>query len=76
MTMYLAIGIVDITEEGLTYERIKYFYLFPTEDMAKAFVQQVYRRRTAGRWEIVAISMERDAIQAVHGHIEEADDAN
>lgn len=76
MTMHLAVGIVDMTEEGLTYEAVKYFYLFPTEDMAKAFVQQIYRRRTAGRWEIVAISLEQDATQAAYGHIKEATDAN
>lgn len=70
--MHLAIGIVEHPLGDTTYEAVKYFYLFPTEDMAKAFVQQVYRRRTASRWEILAISVERDVNEAAHGHIEEA----
>lgn len=72
--MYLAIGIIEHPNGDTTYEAVKYFYAFPDEPTAEAFVQQVYRMRTASRWEVVPVKVETSASAAAHLHIEEAKD--
>lgn len=70
--MYLAIGIIEHPLGDTTYEAVKYFYLFEQQHRAEQFVQQVYRARTASRWEIVYVRPETSPVDAARLHIEEA----
>ena len=74
--MHLVVGIIEHPNGDTTYEAVKYFYLFPDEATADAFVQQVYRMRTASRWEVVPVKVEVSATSAAHAHIEEAREEN
>lgn len=76
--MYIAIGIIDATDQSiagewkLTYEQVKYFYLFNTEDQANEFVEKVYRTRTASRWEVLEVGLSPSVDDAIRAHMIES----
>lgn len=73
--MYIAVGIVDATDQSvtgewkLTYEQVKYFYIFDTEAQANEFVEKVYRTRTASRWEVLDVEPSASVDDAIQTHM-------
>lgn len=76
--MYIAVGIVNATDQSvtgewkLTYEQVKYFYIFDTEAQANEFVEKVYRTRTASRWEVLDVEPSASVDDAIRAHMIES----
>lgn len=68
---HLVLGIIDGTLFG---EQVRYLYLFDTRAQAEEFVQRIYRRRTASRWEIITMPVETIVTNTIEQHLIEVDE--